>query len=348
MSKRQPADSSGDRSNSKSSRLDDGSRGGYRRSGTRGPLIMYKETEPLRDLSLSHEREGGAELLEIRVPAHCLTSNNRHVRSRQLWGCDLYTDDSDVVAVLMHCGYWSLFLAHPPAVVAEVRVLLRTHPPRPSYPSVARNNIRSRAWAAPVTGCSFAVERAWVVLRSGQSVDLAANLDGLPLGAPTFTPSHHERILTRSSAGSGARLRTAQEVTVVFNLANEPWLKYSAAAVADRGLRPHEWTSARMRTATLYLESHTHRYELSRVAGEEGATDEQYRFARCAEALPRSRMRQLGVPLPGSEVTVLCPDLSWEELQWAQHGVKIRDKFYALVRLQFVTPADLEEHEKPV
>lgn len=110
---------------------------------------MYKETEPLRDLSLSHEREGGAELLEvrrlrlmpcsaaaplcghswqvchtviratlptprrpppqIRVPAHCLTSNNRHVRSRQLWGCDLYTDDSDVVAVLMHCGYWSLF-----------------------------------------------------------------------------------------------------------------------------------------------------------------------------------------------------------------------------------------------
>lgn len=51
------------------------------------------------------------------------------------------------------------------------------------------------------------------------------------------------------------------------------------------------------------------------MAGEEGATDEQYRFARCAEALPRSRMRQLGVPLPGSEVTVLCPDLSWEELQ---------------------------------
>ncbi len=63
------------------------------------------------------------------------------------------------------------------------------------------------------------------------------------------------------------------------------------------------------------LPPHRHRYELSRVAGEEGATDEQYRFARCAEALPRSRMRQLGVPLPGSEVTVLCPDLSWEELQ---------------------------------
>lgn len=46
---------------------------------------------------------------QIRVPAHCLTSNNRHVRARQLWGCDVYTQDSDMVAVLMHCGYWSLF-----------------------------------------------------------------------------------------------------------------------------------------------------------------------------------------------------------------------------------------------
>ena len=46
---------------------------------------------------------------QIRVPAHCLTSNNRHVRARQLWGCDVYTQESDMVAVLMHCGDWSLF-----------------------------------------------------------------------------------------------------------------------------------------------------------------------------------------------------------------------------------------------
>jgi hypothetical protein len=42
----------------------------------------------------------------VRIPAHCLTSNNRHVRARQLWGSDVYTEDSDLVAVLMHCGYW--------------------------------------------------------------------------------------------------------------------------------------------------------------------------------------------------------------------------------------------------
>jgi hypothetical protein len=43
---------------------------------------------------------------QVRIPAHCLTSNNRHVRARQLWGTDVYTEDSDLVAVLMHCGYW--------------------------------------------------------------------------------------------------------------------------------------------------------------------------------------------------------------------------------------------------
>ena len=44
--------------------------------------------------------------MQVRIPAHCLTSNNRHVRARQLWGSDVYTEDSDLVAVLMHCGYW--------------------------------------------------------------------------------------------------------------------------------------------------------------------------------------------------------------------------------------------------
>lgn len=43
---------------------------------------------------------------QVRIPAHCLTSNNRQVRARQLWGSDVYTEDSDLVAVLMHCGYW--------------------------------------------------------------------------------------------------------------------------------------------------------------------------------------------------------------------------------------------------
>lgn len=56
-----------------------------------------------------------------------------------------------------------------------------------------------------------------------------------------------------------------QEVTIQYNLCNEPWLKYSMAAVADRGLKASQWTSARLRTEVLYLETHKQRYELSHV-----------------------------------------------------------------------------------
>ena len=42
----------------------------------------------------------------------------------------------------------------------------------------------------------------------------------------------------------------------MFSLTNEPWLKYNMAAVADKGLRPHEWTSAKLHCQVMYLESH--------------------------------------------------------------------------------------------
>ena len=51
-----------------------------------------------------------------------------------------------------------------------------------------------------------------------------------------------------------------------YNLCNEPRIKYSMAAVADRGLKPSQWTSARLRSEVLMLETHRARYELSRNA----------------------------------------------------------------------------------
>jgi len=37
-------------------------------------------------------------LMEIRVPARFLTFENVKVKKRALWGTDIYTDDSDIVA----------------------------------------------------------------------------------------------------------------------------------------------------------------------------------------------------------------------------------------------------------
>lgn len=37
-------------------------------------------------------------IIEVRIPAKYLTVKNREVSSKQLWGTDVYTDDSDAVA----------------------------------------------------------------------------------------------------------------------------------------------------------------------------------------------------------------------------------------------------------
>ena len=44
-------------------------------------------------------------------------------------------------------------------------------------------------------------------------------------------------------------------MSVQFNLCNEPWLKYTLTAVADKGLKPSQWTSARMHDEVLFLET---------------------------------------------------------------------------------------------
>lgn len=46
-----------------------------------------------------------------------------------------------------------------------------------------------------------------------------------------------------------------QEVTVQYNLCNEPWSKYSMQGIADRGLKPSQLTSARFFTEVLFLET---------------------------------------------------------------------------------------------
>ncbi len=79
------------------------------------------------------------------------------VKGRQLWGSEYYTHDSDLVAVLMHCGYVSNISGVPVNSVQEMRIVIQYHPSRPVYPSVLKNGIRSRAWGTAVEGCSYRV-----------------------------------------------------------------------------------------------------------------------------------------------------------------------------------------------
>ncbi len=54
------------------------------------------------------------------------------VKARQIWGDGVYTFDSDLVAVLMHMGYYAHYLSHPPSTASEFRALLKLLPPQVS------------------------------------------------------------------------------------------------------------------------------------------------------------------------------------------------------------------------
>jgi len=310
------------------------------------PVVNYKEGEPLDLTKYFNSKTGQGRSVKVVIPAEALSHSNRQVQSRQLWGSDIYTGDSDLVAILMHAGFYSHSLSAPPASVTEAHVVVTTLPVEKLYPAASRNNIRSRTWCGGLEGCSIKVDGCWLVTQGGETVTLQAAQDGLPAIAPTFMPAAMERTVHTRSSGSLAdrRQRMKQEVTIQYNLCNEPWLKYNMGAVADQGLHPSQWTSARLHSETLFLETHSTRYELSwldtGVADAEGTQvsqqEEQFRWARCHKPLSLAQLKRSGVPLKESMIDIIEPSLPWEDFQWSPSGLYVKGLHYPMVRLHFM------------
>ncbi|KAL3141991.1 hypothetical protein ABBQ32_004635 [Trebouxia sp. C0010 RCD-2024] len=307
------------------------------------PTIYYKDAGALKELGKMYEKSGPGACIQVRIPAHNLQATFAEVKGRHVWGTDVYTDDSDIVCAVMHCGYFNASLKKPVASVAEMKVVIQILPPQIEYPVFVRNGIRSRAWWAGGTNCSYKVERCSLLSKSGTVLELPPRSDRTRELIPTFTPANLERVMnTRGrEASSERRQRQVKEMTLIYNLCNEPWPKYNMAAVADRGLKPSQWTSARFQTQVLLMETGRTRYELSMASDPDmengdGQGEVVYRFARCKQPLAMRSMYKCGLPLPESHVDVLEPTLRWEELKWGEEGVDVKDKHYCLVRLHFV------------
>ncbi|GMG99861.1 hypothetical protein Nepgr_001701 [Nepenthes gracilis] len=337
-------------------------------------IKLWKEHEASRPEEDGESSHNGP-TLEIRIPAEHLTATNRQVRGGQLWGTDIYTNDSDIVAVLMHTGYCRPTASPPPSAIQELRTTIRVLPPQDCYVSTLRNNVRSRAWGAAI-GCSYHVERCCIVKKGGGTIDLEPCLTHTSTVEPTLAPVAVERTMTTRAAALNAlrQQRFVREVTIQYNLCNEPWIKYSISIVADKGLKKPLYTSARLKKGeVLYLETHTCRYELcftgekilkastgsqvhetetdksqnhsgNSMNGERSLTDgdmtviDVFRWSRCKKPLPQKVMLSLGIPLPLDYVEVLEDNLDWEDVQWSQTGVWIAGKEYQLARVHFMSP----------
>ncbi|KAI3980106.1 hypothetical protein MKX01_034712 [Papaver californicum] len=335
-------------------------------------IKLWKEFESSQENSKDDSSLNGP-TLEIRIPAECVTATNRQVKSGQLWGTDIYTDDSDLVAVLMHTGYCRLTASPPPPAIQELCATIRVLPPQYCYMSTLRNNVRSRAWGA-ATGCSYRVERCSIVKKGGGSIDLDPCLTHTSTVEPTLAPVAVERSINTRSAASNAmrQQRFVREVTIQYNHCNEPWIKYSISIVADKGLKKPLYTSARLKKGeVLYLETLADRYELCfngektvsaisyipesdkekhqshhnshasngerNLAERETVVIDGFRWSRCKKILPQRVMRSIGIPLPIEHLEVLEESLDWEDVQWSQTGVWIAGKEYTLARVHFLS-----------
>ena len=68
-------------------------------------------------------------------------STNLQVRTRQVWGTDTYTSDSDLVAVLMHGGWYLPSASVPPSLVE-----LRVRRDFSGFPKSKRGAFYRRVW----------------------------------------------------------------------------------------------------------------------------------------------------------------------------------------------------------
>ena len=88
------------------------------------------------------------------------------VKKRQLYGDLVYTHDSDLVAVLMHLGYFRMMDTTPIGMV-NVKAIIRVMPNQSFYPSSLRNNLLSRQWhcaQAQKKSCAYKVVMCTVCL----------------------------------------------------------------------------------------------------------------------------------------------------------------------------------------
>lgn len=115
-------------------------------------------------------------LARIHIPAEHLIISNPAIKGRHLWGSPAgYTDDSDLVAILLQTGHFAPSLGYPDWLdYLTVTVSLARHVRDVSPPFTGRllNGIESRSWGSRYDGARLHVLDT-VAMRDGKPVALS-------------------------------------------------------------------------------------------------------------------------------------------------------------------------------
>ncbi|KAF9200762.1 hypothetical protein BGZ49_009005 [Haplosporangium sp. Z 27] len=289
-------------------------------------------------------------LLEVRVASSYLTYDNIKVKRREIWGTEIYTDDSDIVAMLIHSGFFippisinsteqdsiqpkgqqHNFASEPIKHICpgyDLAVTLRVVPKLIKYQGSIRHRINSRTWKTGHDGVSLKIEAIRKMfpgeaLNRGRSQSKRRMKEYNQERLRVLSNIHDE---TTESLQNERAMRTA---TFEFTHQGDPCFKYSPELVMDRhdGLS-RKWTSWRLKKEVMILENDEERYEISlqHHAGTDARRFDQYRFAVISPRTSLSGWSKTNYPLDTSSLSeVLYEDLDWQDFEWVERGVVVQ------------------------
>ncbi|CAI2175911.1 11131_t:CDS:2 [Funneliformis geosporum] len=274
--------------------------------------LIYNSKEILPPLEF---HENG--LLEIWIESKYLTWFNEKVRTHALWGTDVYTDDSDVVAVLIHTGHYT-----PPPSLSEwtpdypdhdLCVTIRVLPKLVQYTSTIRDGYKSRSWGNH-HGVSYKIERV-CKMKKGEAIGRSRGK-----GRKERLRKFHEMKKRAFGEVFGSSYDTS---VLVFNNEEDPCYKYNQHMMMDE-----EELRKQLETNVLYLENDEERYEISY-----DAERKKYRFAIVASntylgtrTIFKDQVATI-FPLEKSNLDeIFRDDLELREMTWNVVGVIVADK----------------------
>jgi hypothetical protein len=279
---------------------------------------LYLPYYPLPDLS-----DYIGELIEVRIASDYLSTSNKALMERRIWGSDIYTSDSDAVCILQHSGYFKIKELQP-TNIEGVSVYFRVSKGRATYNSSMRNCIKSKKLNS-YQGHSIKPENYSLLKNLGNKNELLEMASKMPLISeyvrkkPVPEKLHEENYY--------------KEYNIVFNLSNEMWIAYSLPAIVDKGKEFKDFTSWKLKDKVLYIETNDKRFEIVRSILDHTNDDylfeeyETFRFSEVKEPEEKDNDFILANirPLKAEFVDVIFPRLDWHSFHWGEDSLLIQD-----------------------
>lgn len=281
--------------------------------------FLYKPGVPWPDLSPYLQQ-----VIEIRVGREYVNPQNKQLVARNLWGNDIYTSDSDIVAVIQHMGLINVWQDISPSYEG-IAVYTRVTKGRANYMSSIRNRIRSKKYSN-YEGYSIKPEKVVYLTSLGKIEELIEMAEKMPT----------DYVKTRQKPNLNLRaMRIIPGTIIVFDLSFEPANPYSLENFGDKGWNEAEFLSTKLKNFVVVLETFTQRFELSLV---NEAQDNQifeyqdkYRWAVVNEPLllkDSEFYKDKKTPLEECYLTILHKSLEWSDIEWSSSSVFIKKQEY--------------------